>query len=261
MRTLSGVTSWVGERQGAVRLRGRLAVISPHLDDGILSLGATLSHAARQGVDVSVVTVLAGDTNSSAPAGPWDHKAGYRTAGEAARARRRQDATACAEVGAKPVWLPYSDHQYPRNGDDATILAALVEAVGEAETVLVPGFPLMQEDHLWLRALIGRETFPQARLGLYVEQPYAALWTSGPAAAPGVPEPSAAGGSLCWVPLAATLPDRLTKLGACRRYSSQVPLLGRGALRRMVRYEVRRGGEWVAWLEPGPAPTSVERAS
>lgn len=49
-------------------------VVSPHLDDAILSLGATVAGLARNGLAISVVTVFAGDTSSAKPCGGWDER-------------------------------------------------------------------------------------------------------------------------------------------------------------------------------------------
>ncbi|MDP9436492.1 MAG: PIG-L family deacetylase, partial [Actinomycetota bacterium] len=40
--------------------RGRVAVVSPHLDDAVFSLGASIRGAVRRGTRVEVLTVLAG---------------------------------------------------------------------------------------------------------------------------------------------------------------------------------------------------------
>jgi LmbE family N-acetylglucosaminyl deacetylase len=222
---------WLGLR-GGERLTGNVAVLSPHLDDAILSLGAAIAKARSE---VAVVTVFAGDPDSALPAGEWDLRAGFRTAGEAARARREEDALACADVGARPVWLPFGDHQYPP-ADDAAVWAALERALEGAGTVLVPAFPLQHPDHARLLELVVRFGLPGRRLGRYVEQPYAAAWTDRP---PGDG----------WTPLAAGLPERLKKLRACRRYATQLPLLSRSGpvLRRLFAYEAARGGELVSW--------------
>src|SRR5687767_13979372 len=87
--------------------RGRkVAVISSHLDDAILSLGATIAGWTCRGRRVIVVTVLANDPDS--PGGPssWDQSAGFTTSKEAAQSRRGEDARACAILGADPEWLP-----------------------------------------------------------------------------------------------------------------------------------------------------------
>jgi LmbE family N-acetylglucosaminyl deacetylase len=229
LRRLAGACRWLGIGS-AERLAGAVAVVSPHLDDGVLSLGAAIAAAP----EVRVVTVLAGDPESELPAGEWDGRSGFRTAGEAARARREEDRLACREVGAEPVWLPFCDHQYPRGGGDDEIWERLTEALADAETVLVPGFPLMHEDHVWIAGLVRERGLAGRRVGRYVEQPYAATWTSGPDG---------------WTPLHASASRRLAKLRACRRYSSQLPLLDeQGAtLSRLTRYEASRGGECVSW--------------
>jgi LmbE family N-acetylglucosaminyl deacetylase len=233
------LTVWAGLSGDPERLGGRIAVLSPHLDDGVLSLGAALAHAARRGAQVSLVTVLSGDVESAAPAGSWDRRAGFHTAGEATRARREEDARACALIGARPVWLPFSDHQYERGGSDSEIAARLEEALGDADTVLVPGFPLRHKDHVWLRRLVDSSGAGQRRLGEYVEQPYAALWLP----------PARRGRDLEWPRVAASARDRLAKLRACRAYRSQLRLFGQSSLLRQTRYESMRGGEAVRWVE------------
>lgn len=224
-------------------LVGRIVVVSPHLDDGVLSLGASIARSVRRGSDVTVLTVLAGDPESRAPAGRWDRMAGFGTAGVAARARRAEDRRACDLLGARPVWLPFSDHQYVRDFDDERVWSTLLDAVRQPEVVLVPAFPLMHEDHAWVAGLFAGRPFPEARTAFYVEQPYAALWTAG------VPSGESEGSPGRWAPAKAAARDRLAKARSCRAYSSQIPLFDKGALRRMARFEARRGGELVSWAE------------
>lgn len=214
-----------------MRLEGPVAVLSPHLDDGIFSLGAAI--AAARG-EVRVVTVLAGDPQSELPAGTWDAGAGFRTAGEAAQARRAEDNRACRDLGARPVWLPFADHQYPRGGSDDEIWAELEDALAGTAAVLAPGFPLMHGDHAWLEALVRQRGLRGRRVGFYVEQPYAAAWTAGPT-----------GG---WETAGATAWHRLAKLRACRRYATQLALIApEASLVRVARYEAARGGEAIRW--------------
>lgn len=233
-RRAVGAARWLGLDR-VEELGPRVVVLSPHLDDAIFSLGAAIASAGKRSA-VSVVTVFAGDPESDEPAGVWDARAGFRTAGEAARRRRAEDQLACADVGARPVWLPFPDHQYARGADDELVWSAVEEAIAGAETILVPAFPLQHDDHVRLRELVERHGVPNRRLGLYIEQPYAAAWTSER------PEGS-------WLPAAAALPQRLAKLRACRRYASQLPLLRRGGdvFLPLLRYELARGGELVRW--------------
>jgi len=89
-------------------LRGRVVVVSPHLDDAVLSLGATIARAARAGAQVHALTVFAyGDEDL--PVAPWDAECGFRSAGHARSVRREEDARGCALVGAIPDWLPFYD--------------------------------------------------------------------------------------------------------------------------------------------------------
>jgi LmbE family N-acetylglucosaminyl deacetylase len=224
----AGALRWLGLLGRRAQLHGDVVVVSPHMDDAVLSLGAAISHAVRNGARVTILTVLAGDPGSTAPAGEWDRECGFRTAGEAATARRAEDAAACAHLGATAVWLPYSDHQYERGGSDDEIHAAVVDAVGSFLPML-PGFPLGHPDHRWLHELL-EPAFAPERRGFFLEQPYAAMTGADP------PE----GG---WCRLGATLGDRRRKLAACRSYASQQEPLGR-PLASIFRYEIARGGEW-----------------
>ena len=135
---------------------GRVVVVSPHLDDGVLSLGASIASFARQGASVELLTVLACDPESTAPAGGWDRRGGFATEGESAQARREEDRRACATLGATPVWLPFGSVDYERHGDDTEVRDAVASAVADAELVLLPGHPLTHPDHAWLARLLER---------------------------------------------------------------------------------------------------------
>jgi LmbE family N-acetylglucosaminyl deacetylase len=222
----------------------RLVVLSPHLDDAVLSLGAALRRAARAGADVSIVTVFAGDPEAAGPASPWDRRGGFTTAGEAARGRRSEDRRACAALGVTPIWLPFGSETNERGGGDSTVWAAILETVGTPELVLVPGFPLRHNDHRWLTRQALARGIPAARLGLYVEQPY----TLNGRDAPGPPPSLELGGTISWEALPAGITDRLAKVRAMRAYRSQLKLIARLAVPQIMLYELRHGGEQVAWL-------------
>jgi LmbE family N-acetylglucosaminyl deacetylase len=233
-RELAGAVRWLGIGDAA-ELAGPVAVVSPHLDDAALSLGAAIAHAARRGVAVTVVTVFAGDPASPAPANSWDARAGFRSAAEATAARRAEDMKGCALLGATPAWLPFADTGYGRQLNQEAIGDALAAAVNGSRTVLTPGFPLEHPDHSLVTELVLRLPSPEEIL-LYVEQPYV-LWTSPSAQAPL--------SDRVWQLLAANARDRLVKVRACRAYASQLPLLGDRVLRGIARYEAARGGEAV----------------
>jgi LmbE family N-acetylglucosaminyl deacetylase len=220
-----------------------VVVVSPHLDDGVLSLGAAIASWARRSAPVELLTVFACDPASEAETRGWDARAGFRTEGDAARARREEDERACAILGATPVWLPFGSVDYERHGDEEAVRAAVASAVDGADALLMPGSPLSHPDHAWLtRVLAGRVRV--RRLGLYAEQPYAHRAESQPEATSWLEE--ALGASLEFERIPAGSRNRLAKWRAIRRYRSQLPLLG-------MRRSLRRGphsvlwGEMVAW--------------
>lgn len=240
-----------------------MVVVSPHLDDGVLSLGASIARATRRGIRVEVLTVLGCDPDSVAATKGWDSRAGFRTEGEAARARREEDTLACAVLGAIPSWLPFGSVDYERHGDETEVRSRVLEALAGADAVLLPGSPLTHPDHAWLVRTLASPGIPCRRLGFYAEQPY----STRAAAAGGIPEAPA------WLQdlLAAKVAFERVRVGgrewrakrrAVRRYSSQLPLLGLGgrvglSLMRLLLSEARAGGEALAWL---PRATPAGRA-
>jgi LmbE family N-acetylglucosaminyl deacetylase len=259
---------------------GLVVVVSPHLDDAVLSLGAGIARATRSGTEVRIVTVFAGDPESSGPPTDWDRAGGFTSAGEAARSRREEDRRACTRVGANPVWLPFTDEDHGGEPDPESVRAALAEALVDAEVALLPGYPLALPDHVRVTRWLLAEP-PRARLGLYVEQPYAAwrhigrgrrVWaapglTAGrglrnllsillrtprgrrlqrPALAPDVA--SAVVAEPAWAALRAELRDRRLKQRAMQAYDSQFTAFGKHTATLIALYELGWGGEGVAWI-------------
>ena len=220
-------------------------VVSPHSDDAVLSLGSAIASWSRRGAVVELLTVLALDPESDAPAGGWDARAGFATEGEAAARRRDEDRRACAALGASPSWLPFGSVDYERHGDEDDVRAAVAAALAGADAVLLPGSPLTHPDHAWLVRVVVEAPLPRA--GLYAEQPYTRKAGDEPAV------PSWLGnalGSAEFEPVTTGLRDRLAKRRAIRQYVSQLPLLAlRGSLRRGPA-SLALAPELVAWA-PG----------
>jgi LmbE family N-acetylglucosaminyl deacetylase len=232
----------------------RIVVLSTHLDDAVLSLGAWIHRIAERGGDVRVLTVLGGRTDSTGPPGPWDRDGGFASEGAAAVGRRAEDEAACAFVGARPIVLPFGDMQYPRSGGDEQVWSEVRSRLDDADVLLVPGSPLLHPDHQWLARLAMTRPWP-GRVGLYVEQPYCVLpqirwwrWKWRPRLGPVLADVVA--GPTEWTVLRSGFRDRIAKWRACRAYRTQLPLLS-GAppiLWRIALYETLRGGEAIAWL-------------
>ena len=231
-------------------------MVSPHLDDAALSLGATIAEATRRRSRVEILTVFACDPGSDAPTEGWDARAGFATEGEAARGRREEDTLACEVLGATPVWLPYGSVDYERHGDEAEIRGRVAEGTAGADCVLLPGSPLTHPDHAWLVRTLLDGDLACGRLGLYAEQPYASR--SGRV---DVPDWLAASFSAALDFTRRRVGARalFAKRRAILAYRSQLPLLALTgsaplAVERLLLAEARAGGEAVALLPEGAWP-------
>jgi LmbE family N-acetylglucosaminyl deacetylase len=210
----------------------RVVVVSAHLDDGVLSLGAAMRAWARSGARVELLTVLACDPASDASAGGWDSRGGFATEGESARARRDEDAAACALLGVAPTWLPYGSVDFERHGDERTVVAAVAAVIADADLVLLPGFPLSHPDHEWLvKALVNDSRPPlPGHVAFYAEQPYTARSDARPALPAWLTERMRLASAFDGLP---RHPRALVaKWRAVRCYRSQLPLLALRGVRR-----------------------------
>jgi LmbE family N-acetylglucosaminyl deacetylase len=208
---------------------GSIVVLSPHSDDGVLSLGASMSRWVRDGRHVELLTVLALNPESVAATSGWDRRGGFRTEGEAARVRQDEDRAACSTLGVTPRWLPFGSVDFDRHGDDEDVRAAVLDAIEDADVVLLPGFPLTHPDHSWLHGLLA-DRLPRGIVGLYAEQPYTFRSHERP-----------------FAPSVASHRDRVVKWRAVRAYRSQLPLLAmqRSPLRGPLR--LSWANERLAW--------------
>jgi LmbE family N-acetylglucosaminyl deacetylase len=131
-------------RRGAEQ-RGSLVVVSPHLDDGVLSCGRLL--ASRPGA--VLVTVFAGRPEPPLPLSTWDAASGFADGDDVVACRQQEDHRACAALGADSVWLPFLDAQYSTSD---TPHEELVDAIGatldtyEPAIVAIP-LGLFHSDH------------------------------------------------------------------------------------------------------------------
>ncbi|MEH1123240.1 PIG-L deacetylase family protein [Micromonospora sp. CPCC 206061] len=147
-----------------------LLVLSPHLDDAVLSAGQFV--AAHP--DAVVATVFAGVPDAGENGG-YDRRTGFASAAEAMARRRDEDAIALALLRARPAHLDFLDRQYRRPSPDEAIadrLRALIVAHRPA-TVLGP-IGLIHPDHRQVGRVwpaVARE-FPAMTVLAYEDLPY-----------------------------------------------------------------------------------------
>lgn len=92
----------------------RLLVVSPHFDDGVLSVGGAIAQLVRSGAAVTVATVFSGSSEGplSAAAQAFHERCGLDD--DAMRQRAGEDREACRRLGAEPVHLGMLEALYRR---------------------------------------------------------------------------------------------------------------------------------------------------
>jgi LmbE family N-acetylglucosaminyl deacetylase len=121
-------------------LRGRVVVVSPHLDDAVLSCGEVIGRLD----DCVVLTVFAGSPPSWEIHRLWDNDlCGFAEGTDVVAARIREDDAALSSLGLAAARLSLLDEQYREPGMEPSpeevgqLVAARIEQL-DAETVVVP---------------------------------------------------------------------------------------------------------------------------
>ena len=150
----------------------RIVVVSPHSDDGVLSLGASMARWAARGRARRAPDGARARPGLGRADEGWDRRAGFATEGEAARARREEDRVACAPARRHAALASVRERRLraPRRRR-RRVGAPCARSSTERSVVLVPGSPLSHPDHAWLNGLLASRV-PAEALGLYAEQPY-----------------------------------------------------------------------------------------
>lgn len=182
-------------------------LISPHLDDAVLSAGRFLAGNP----DSTVVTIFAGIPKNKELLTDYDGKMGFSSSTEAMKIRRAEDIAALYVLDAKAVHLNYYDEQYARDEPTyAVALNSLIKLAEDCDVVLGP-LGIRHPDHVRTRRIVDA-------LAVSVEVPIY-LWADLPYR---VTDPGSAweiAGKLKKVELLQG--DAKYKLQACRKYSSQ----------------------------------------
>lgn len=149
-----------------------IVVVSPHLDDAVMSVGGLIFRLARSGGLVRVLTVFAGLRTWTGATSAWDSRRGLDCAADAFAARAAEDDAAAAALGVAAYRLPFLDGGYSAVRDPDAIWAAMAPYLLDADAVLVPGSPLAHDDHRAVTELVVARMNGCAPLGFYTEQPY-----------------------------------------------------------------------------------------
>lgn len=250
MNHFRGAFTLVQRDGGTIASMNRpVVILSPHLDDAVLSCWHVLDGAG----EVEVVNVFAGVPPAGAATGWWDRASGSGDSARAVRARIDEDRAALAMAGRRALNLDFLDAQYRRDGaDGAALAAALREHVPRSALVYVPAafaggggerrFPVMTDDPHPDHAAV-REAGRALRADGYDTVLYADLPHASVGAGDGWPDSAPELDGLAPVahPLAEAEFER--KLRAVRRYRSQLGVLERAFERSvddpvLLRYEV-----------------------
>jgi len=134
-----------------------VTVVSPHLDDAVLSCAGLIAGASA----TTVLTVFASFPPARDAATPaeflpgstsWDQASGFVAGDDVVGLRRAEDRAALAQLGAVPRWLDFLDSQYVlepgESAEPTDIAAAIREAIGDLRPATI-AFPLGLEhtDH------------------------------------------------------------------------------------------------------------------
>jgi LmbE family N-acetylglucosaminyl deacetylase len=219
---------------------GPTVILSPHLDDAVLSTWSVL----RRPGDVTVVNVCTG-LPPAGTEGFWDRITGMTDSVAVMGARLAEDREALALAGREPVGLGFLDAQYRAEElDQAELREAFEREVPLASALFAPANIARHPDHLATRTLaLGVAADSGVALHLYAELPYSSRfgwphWVTGEPADPKLLPAEVWEGALNDLPMdrerlepqPIRLPDdeAARKLDAMRTYATQFTALQGG---------------------------------
>ena len=206
-----------------------LVVISPHLDDAVLSCAEVL----RRHPGSTVITAFAGRPSDGRWSN-WDRTC-FRAGQDPIPVRREEDRRALAMLGASPIHLPFLDVEYEEPCTVEEVAGALERQLADLDPphVLVP-LGIKHHDHEMTHRAASLLFDERRRWTIYAELPYRVEY--GDLVARRRRELEEASVEL--TPEHVPRDDnRLAKLAAIQEYRSQVRALGEQRIRRSLRRE------------------------
>jgi LmbE family N-acetylglucosaminyl deacetylase len=147
-----------------------VVILSPHLDDAVLSCWTLLARER----EVTVINVFSGVPSADLPLSPWDRLTGAGDPRERALERLREDAEVLASIGCQPVNLTFLDNQYRGGEQDVGPLRdEIVAHIDGSPTVYAPAGIGANPDHFAVRAAAVAMLRRGFSVMLYAELPYA----------------------------------------------------------------------------------------
>lgn len=147
-----------------------VTVLSPHLDDAVLSCW----HLLGDDRDVRVVNVFGGMPEPGVTLSWWDAMTGAGDSAARMRERWGEDRAAMAVAGREAVTLDLAEELYRRNGTPPDVASRLAEVIPAESVVYAPaGLGIEHTDHVLTRdsALALRGEGIEVRL--YADLPHA----------------------------------------------------------------------------------------
>lgn len=163
-----------------------LLIISPHLDDAVLSCGQLM--AGRP--DTIVATAFTGTPDPATMLTTYDRDCGFRSADHAMQLRRQEDVLALTDLHAQPVHFGLLDHQYrelltdtpgPKAVERALtqrLLASMSTLTHGGGHVVIGPLGLAHPDHLLVASAYRAALleWPELEAWVYEDMPSRVLW-------------------------------------------------------------------------------------
>ena len=165
-------------------------ILSPHLDDAVLSCWHLLSGPG----DVTVINVFAGSPPPGSGASWWDRETGATDSVARMEERRAEDREAFAIAGRAATDLDFLDEQYEPHGQSVSeIVSRLREVIDPAAVVYAPAALGEHSDHEQVRSAALEMAAAGQPVCLYADFPHAVrhgwpAWINGTKTENGVAE-------------------------------------------------------------------------
>jgi hypothetical protein len=149
-----------------------IVVLSPHLDDAVLSLWHEL---ADEG-ELTVLNVFGGAPDGPAHGAWWDRLTGAEDSAERVAERHAEDRAALALAGREPVDLGLLDGQYRSDDHDLQEVVDAIAAAAPEGVLLAPAALDLHRSHVAVRDAALQMRARGREVALYADVPHATVY-------------------------------------------------------------------------------------